>query len=127
MTTLIQKAGAERLGSSLENLLKQVLSKLRGSQTLSVIQSLLMVFANLLLTDLAAILQFLSSMPGPSGESALAFVLTEWLSRQHVFYGAFDNKVSIVALSKLLQHGINENDGRLMVTILTFNLSLTTC
>ena len=52
-----------------------------------------MVFANLLLTDLGAILQFLSSMPGPSGESALAFVLSEWLDRGHVFYGVFDNKV----------------------------------
>ena len=76
-----------------------------------------MVYAQLIHSQLGAVLNFLSSVPGPSGESALAFVLTEWLSRQHVFYGAYDNKVSIVALAKLLQHGVNENDGRLMVRI----------
>ena len=43
----------------------------------------------------------------------MTFVLTEWLARQHVFYGAYECKVSIVALIKLLQHGIAANDIRL--------------
>ena len=46
VTTLIQKTG-DHLGENLEHLLKAVLSKLKGSQTLSVIQSLIMVFAQL--------------------------------------------------------------------------------
>ena len=58
-----------------------------------ILQSLLMVYAQLMHSQLAAVLNFLSSVPGPTGESALHFVLTEWLSRQHVFYGAYENKV----------------------------------
>ena len=46
VTTLIQKTG-DHLGENLEHLLKAVLSKLKGSETLSVIQSLIMVFAQL--------------------------------------------------------------------------------
>ena len=72
-----------------------------------------MVYAQLIHSQLPAVLNFLSSVPGPTGESALHFVLTEWVSRQHVFYGAYENKVSILALVKLLQHGVNSNDARL--------------
>ena len=60
--------------------------------SMSLPQSLLMVYAQLIHSQLAAVLNFLSSVPGPTGESALHFVLTEWLSRQHVFYGAYENK-----------------------------------
>ena len=112
VTTLIQKTG-DRLGSDLDALLKAVLSKLQGSETLSVIQSLLMVYAQLVHSQLEAVLRFLCSVPGPTGENALNFVLTEWVARQHLFYGAYETKVSIVALSKLLQHGVNNNDTRL--------------
>ena len=35
------------------------------------------------------------------------------MHKHHIFYGAYENKVSIVALSKLLQHGVNTNDTRL--------------
>ncbi len=113
VTTMIQKAG-DRLGENLENLLKAVLSKLSGAKTLSVAQSLLMVFARLAAHgQLEALLNFLSSVPGPNGEPALEFVLSKWVSRHHVFYGAYENKVSIVALAKLLQHGVNANDSRL--------------
>lgn len=112
VTTLIQKTG-DRLGENLDHLLKAVLSKLRGSETLSVIQSLLMVYAQLVHTQLAAVLNFLCSVPGPSGEPALHFVMTEWVARQHMFYGSYETKVTIVALAKLLQHGVNNNDTRL--------------
>jgi len=112
VTTLIQKTG-DRLGENLDHLLKGVLSKLRGSETLSVIQSLIMVYAQLIHSQLSAVLNFLCSVPGPSGELALHFVMTEWVSRQHLFYGSYEKKVSIVALAKLLQHGVNNNDTRL--------------
>eukprot|EP00094_Tigriopus_californicus_P002531 TCALIF_02446-PA protein Name:"Similar to Ipo9 Importin-9 (Mus musculus)" AED:0.08 eAED:0.08 QI:0/0.33/0.2/0.9/1/1/10/0/889 len=93
VTTLIQKTG-DQLGEHLDLLLKAVLSKLQGSETLTV-------------------LNFLSSVPGPTGEPALNFVLAEWVSRQHIFYGDYENKVTMVALAKLLQHGVNNNDTRL--------------
>ena len=35
--------------------------------------------------------------------------------RQHLFYGSYEKKVSVVALAKLLQHGVNNNDTRLQV------------
>ncbi|KAJ9582618.1 hypothetical protein L9F63_023037 [Diploptera punctata] len=110
--TLIKKAG-NILGENLDLLLKAVLSKMQRAETLSVIQSLVMVYAHLINTQLDAVLNFLSTVPGPTGQSALQFVLTEWCSRQHVFYGAYEGKVSTVALCKLLQHGITLNDKRL--------------
>lgn len=39
--------------------------------------------------------------------------MTEWVSRQQCFFGMFDRKVSAIALSKLLQHGVTKNDPRL--------------
>lgn len=116
VTTLIQKTG-DKLGENLDHLLKAVLSKLRGSATLSVIQSLTMVYAQLIHSQLSAVLNFLCSVPGPSGEPALHFVMNEWVARQHLFYGAYEKKVSTVALAKLLQHGVNNNDTRLQVSL----------
>ena len=116
VTTLIQKTG-DHLGENLDHLLKAVLSKLRGSETLSVIQSLIMVYAQLIHTQLDAVINFLCSVPGPSGEPALHFVMTAWVARQHVFYGAYEKKVSLVALAKLLMHGVGNNDARLQVRL----------
>lgn len=39
--------------------------------------------------------------------------MTEWVSRQHLFYGMFDRKVSSIALANLLLHGLNTKDQRL--------------
>ena len=72
-----------------------------------------MVFAHLVHTQLEPLLEFLCSLPGPTGKPALEFVMAEWTSRQHLFYGQYEGKVSSVALCKLLQHGINANDKRL--------------
>merc|ERR1712142_1114992 len=112
VTTLIQKVGS-RLGDQLDLLLKAVLSKLQGAKTLSVVQSLIMVYAQLIHSQMDAVLMFLSSVPGPTGNSALHFVMSEWVSKQHMFYGSYESKVSLMALAKLLQYGVNNNDDRL--------------
>ena len=52
-----------------------------------------MVFAHLIHSQMEAVLEFLSSVPGPTGKPALEFVLTEWCSKQHLFYGAYEGKV----------------------------------
>ena len=57
------------------------------------LQSLLMVFAHLINLQLDAVLEFLTSVPGPTGKPALEFVLVEWCSRQHLFYGSYERKV----------------------------------
>ena len=92
VTTLIQQMGS-RLGEQLDMLLKAVLSKLQGAQTLTVAQSLIMVYAHLVHSQLEAVLSFLSSVPGPTGASALQFVLGEWVSKQQQFFGCYESKV----------------------------------
>ncbi|XP_036926391.1 importin-9 isoform X3 [Sturnira hondurensis] len=99
VSTLIAKAGRE-LGENLDQILRAVLSKMQQAETLSVMQ-------------LEPLLEFLCSLPGPTGKPALEFVMAEWTSRQHLFYGQYEGKVSSVALCKLLQHGINADDRRL--------------
>ncbi|XP_071400077.1 importin-9 [Centroberyx affinis] len=112
VSTLISRAGTE-LGEQLDQILRAILSKMQQAETLSVMQSLIMVFAHLVHSQLDPLLEFLCSLPGPTGKPALEFVMTEWMSRQHLFYGQYEGKVSTVALCKLLQHGLNANDKRL--------------
>lgn len=52
-----------------------------------------MVFAHLVHTQLEPLLEFLCSLPGPTGKPALEFVMAEWTSRQHLFYGQYEGKV----------------------------------
>ncbi|OAD62485.1 Importin-9 [Eufriesea mexicana] len=112
VTTLIRKAG-NTLGENLDLLLKAVLSKMQRAETLTVVQSLLMIYAHLINTEFDAILNFLSTVPGPTGQSALAFVLSEWVSRQHLFFGRYNRKVATVALCKILEYGVTHGDSRL--------------
>jgi len=97
----------------LDRMLRSVLGKLHQSEALTVIQSLLLVYAQLIHSQMDAVLNFLQTVPGPSGSPALEFVLTQWCLKQHLFYGAYDCKVSVLALAKLLQHAIHTNDTRL--------------
>ncbi|XP_074593003.1 importin 9 [Brevipalpus obovatus] len=104
--------GSSYLGNDNTHLLlRSVLSKLQTSEQLFVIQSLIMVFAHLINHHLPTVLDFLSSLPGPMGsQSALEFVLNQWLTRQHLFYGAYESKVSIIALCKLLENSLVNSD-----------------
>ncbi|XP_034939232.1 importin-9 [Chelonus insularis] len=109
--TLIRKVGND-LGENLDLLLKAVLSKMQRAETLTVMQSLIMIYAHLLNTEFDAVLNFLSTVPGPTGQSALAFVLVEWVNRQQLFFGTYDRKVTTVALSKILEYGVTNDDTR---------------
>ncbi|RXN38018.1 importin-9 isoform X1 [Labeo rohita] len=93
----------------------QVVSQLLDPRTseFTAAFSLIMVFAHLVHSQLEPLLEFLCSLPGPTGKPALEFVMAEWMSRQHLFYGQYEGKVSAVALCKLLQHSLNTNDKRL--------------
>ncbi|XP_024868417.1 importin-9 isoform X2 [Temnothorax curvispinosus] len=112
VTTLIRNVG-DTLGENLDLLLKAVLSKMQSAETLIVMQSLLMIYAHLINTQFDAVLNFLSTVPGPTGQSALAFVLSEWVSRQHLFLGRYDRKVGTIALCKVLEYGVTHGDSRL--------------
>jgi len=53
-----------------------------------------LVFARLVITKVEALLDFLTITPGPDGSAALNFVLTQWCSHQHLFYGRYEVKLS---------------------------------
>lgn len=110
--TIISKAG-NLIGDNIYLLLKAVISKMQLVESLSVAMSLVMTFAHLFVTQMEAVLNFLSTVPGPTGEPAIQYVFSHWLSRQHLFYGAYERKVSTMALCKLFEHGVTTADVRL--------------
>lgn len=57
------------------------------------LQSLIMVFAHLVNHQIEPVLDFLSGVPGPTGQSALEFVLDIWCQCHGLFYGAYEKKV----------------------------------
>ena len=52
-----------------------------------------MVFAHLMTSRMAEVLDFLSGVPGPTGGSALVHLLSAWLHQGDDFAGAFNRKV----------------------------------
>ncbi|TDG52237.1 hypothetical protein AWZ03_001518 [Drosophila navojoa] len=110
--TIITKMGS-MLGQTVDMLLKAVISKMQNLECLKVIMNLVLIFAHLFLTQMDAVLNFLSTVPGPNGEPALQFVLTNWLSRQNSFFGAYERKVTTMALCKLFEYGVATQDNRL--------------
>lgn len=82
-------------------------------EALGVMMSLVVTFAHLIITQMDAVLNFLTTVPGPSGEPAIKFVLSTWLSRQHMFYGTYERKITVMALCKLFEYGVTTQDVRL--------------
>jgi importin-9 len=83
---LVEKAGQERLGPFLEQLLRAVAVRLDTAQAQPFIQSLIIVFANLALSGAYAVVEFLSSIQ-VNGQSGLQVVLTKWLEHSVSFAG----------------------------------------
>uniref|UniRef100_A0A1A9UF49 Importin N-terminal domain-containing protein n=1 Tax=Glossina austeni TaxID=7395 RepID=A0A1A9UF49_GLOAU len=110
--TIITKMG-NMLGENVDLLLKAVISKMQLVECLKVIMSLVVVFAHLFLTQTEAVLNFLSTVPGPTGEPAMQFVFNNWLSKQTSFFGAYERKVTTMALCKLFEYGVTTQDSRL--------------
>lgn len=44
----------------------------------------------------------------------MSFVFSSWLSRQHLFYGTYERKVSVMALCKIFEYGVTTADQRLL-------------
>lgn len=116
--TLITKAG-NFLGDQIDLLLKAVISKMQLVESLNVMMSLVMVFSHLFLTQMDAVMNFLSSVPGPDGQPATNFVFNTWLKRQHMFYGTYERKVSIMSLCKLFEYGVTTEDRRLVQVVIS--------
>ena len=83
---LVEKAGQERLGPYLLQLLKAVAVRLETAQAAPFIQSLILVFARLSLTGAQDVVTFLSETE-ISGLSGLQVVITKWLENSVTFSG----------------------------------------
>ncbi|OTF82188.1 hypothetical protein BLA29_013418, partial [Euroglyphus maynei] len=93
---------------NIQHLLRSTLVRLNTSRELPIMQSLILVFAHLLYTDLSTILVFLNTLPAPDGtKSALEFVMDKWLGIQRYFHG-YENKASTVALCRLFQQALQQ-------------------
>ncbi|CAI8007574.1 Importin-9 [Geodia barretti] len=101
------------LGDHLQLLLRSVLSKMQSVKTASVMQSLLLVYAYLLQTELEAVVSFLCQVPDPRGQPALNYVLKEWTSQHPFFFGSFETRLSTVALCQLLSHCVTTGNNLL--------------
>jgi hypothetical protein len=83
---LVEKAGAERLGPFLPQLLQAVASRLATAQAAPFIQSLILVFARLSLTSAQDVVEFLSQIQIGS-ENGLQVVMSKWLENSINFAG----------------------------------------
>ncbi|KAK0620236.1 armadillo-type protein [Immersiella caudata] len=108
---LVEKAGQERLGPFLEQLLQAVAARLDTAQAEPFIQSLIIVFARLALPDAAPVVNFLSGIQ-VNGQSGLQVVLGKWLEHSVSFAGYDEIRQNVIALSKLFEL----NDSRIQET-----------
>lgn len=83
---LVEKAGQERLGPFLPQLLQAVANRLASAQAAQLIQSLILVFARLSLNSANDVVEFLSQIQ-INGESGLQVVMAKWLENSVNFAG----------------------------------------
>lgn len=99
-SSLIEKCGAEVLGSYLSALLRAVAIRLATADRIAFIQSLLMVFASLAIKAPNDVVNFLSDI-NIDGSSGLQVVLTKWLENTVHFAGFDEIRQNSIALSKI--------------------------
>ena len=91
-------------GANIQNILSAVLVKLNTVSTLTVQQSLLLVFARLAIVDPAGLISFLE------GAQATAPLLQLWLDKQADMFGAYERRVTVAGLCKLIERGCVDGD-----------------
>lgn len=97
---LVEKAGSEKLGPYLPQLLQAVAQRLATAQQAQFIQSLILVFARLTLISAREVIDFLAQL-NLGGQSGLDVVLSKWLENSVNFAGYDEIKQNIIALCKL--------------------------
>ncbi|OAR01140.1 hypothetical protein LLEC1_05590 [Akanthomyces lecanii] len=98
---LVEKAGQERLGPFLPQLLQAVANRLAVAQAAAIIQSLILVFARLSLNGAQDVVEFLSQIQINSKENGLQIVMSKWLENSVSFAGYDEIRQNVIALSKL--------------------------
>ncbi|OAA69529.1 Armadillo-type fold protein [Cordyceps fumosorosea ARSEF 2679] len=106
---IVEKAGQERLGPFLLQLLQAVANRLAVAQAAAIIQSLILVFARLSLNGAQDVVEFLSQIQINPNENGLQVVMSKWLENSVSFAGYDEIRQNVIALSKLFAL----NDSRL--------------
>ncbi|KAI2993456.1 hypothetical protein CBS147346_10941 [Aspergillus niger] len=101
---LVEKAGSERLGPYLPQLLRAVAQRLATAEQAQFIQSLILVFARLTLISAREVVDFLAQVD-IGGQSGLPIVLSKWLENSVNFAGYDEIKQNIIALATLYRLG----------------------
>ncbi|CAG9956264.1 unnamed protein product [Clonostachys rosea f. rosea IK726] len=97
---LVEKAGQERLGPFLPQLLQAVVNRLASAQQVTLIQSLCLVFVGLSIHGASDVLEFLSQTQ-TNGKSGLQVVMELWLENTTAFAGYDEIRQNVIALSKI--------------------------
>lgn len=97
---LVEKAGGDKLGPFLLQLLRAVALRLATAERAQFIQSLILVFARLSIASPRDVVDFLSQVD-IHGENGLHVVLAKWLENSVNFAGYDAIRQNVVALSKL--------------------------
>ncbi|GMF67916.1 unnamed protein product [Aspergillus oryzae] len=97
---LVEKAGSERLGPYLPQLLRAVAQRLATAEQAQFIQSLILVFARLTLISAREVVDFLAQVD-IGGQSGLPIVISKWLENSVNFAGYDEIKQNIIALATL--------------------------
>ena len=97
---LVNKAGADKLGTYLMELLRALAFRLVTAERPQFVQSLLMVFANLSIAAPKEVIDFLSEV-NINGQSGLEVVLPKWLEKSIEFAGFDEIRENIAGLSKI--------------------------
>ena len=100
---LVEKAGAEKLGPYLMQLLQVVAIRLSTAERANFVQNLVLVFARLSLTNAQEVLDFLAEVQvdGEKGGNGLEVVLRKWLENSVNFSGYHAIKQNVVALTNI--------------------------
>ncbi|KAK1033592.1 hypothetical protein LTS16_016150 [Friedmanniomyces endolithicus] len=98
---VVEKAGSERLGPYLVQLLRAVAARLESANP-AFIQSLILVFARLSLNAAQDVVAFLADVQ-ISGRSGLQVVMSKWLENSVTFAGYDDIRQNVIALTKLYE------------------------
>ncbi|SMQ53960.1 unnamed protein product [Zymoseptoria tritici ST99CH_3D7] len=101
---LVEKAGSEKLGPYLMQLLRAVAARLATATQAQFIQSLILVFARLSLISASDVVGFLADVQLDQG-TGLQVVISKWLENSVNFAGYEDIRQNVIALSKLFELG----------------------
>jgi hypothetical protein len=97
---VVNKFGADKLGSHLMDLLRAVAIRLATADRIQFIQSLCMVFVGLTLAAPKEVVDFLAEL-NINGTNGLGVVLTKWLENSIHFAGFDEVRQNVAALSKI--------------------------